>query len=70
MKRAFQRTMKKLTRTSFAARADALHAESRAEVAKMCAEGRGWEGLRRNVARLGIKSDSGDRPKLVFGARR
>jgi hypothetical protein len=71
MKRVIRRAIKKLTRTKFSARGDALRAESRAEIAKMCADGRGWEGLRANVALLGIKTGAGaTRPKMVFGAKR
>lgn len=70
MKSVLLRAVKSLTRSEFSARGAALRAESRAEVARKCAAGRGWEGLRENAALLGLKSDSGSRPKMVFGARR
>lgn len=70
MKSVLLRAVKSLTRSEFSARGAALRAESRAEVARKCAAGRGWEGLRGNAALLGLKSDSCSRPKMVFGARR
>lgn len=47
-----------------------LSAESRARMAKLSAEGRAWEGLRENVALLGIKTEDGSRPKMIFRAKR
>ena len=65
-----QRVMQAIFRSDFSARIDAVHAELRADVARKCAEGKAWDGLRENVALLGLKTDAGSRPKLVFGARR
>jgi hypothetical protein len=70
MKRALLRTIKALTQSEFSARGDAVRAESRAAMARKCAEGKAWEGLCENVALLGIKTDGSSRPKLVFGAKR
>lgn len=70
MKRRLLRALKTLTRTEFSARGDALRAESRAAMARKSAEGKAWEGMCENVALLGIKTDAGSRPKMVFGARR
>jgi hypothetical protein len=70
MKHRLLRILKSLTQSEFAARGDAVRAESRAEVARMCAEGRAWEGMRKNAALLGIKTDGGARLKVIFGGRR
>ncbi len=39
-------------------------------MARMSAEGKGWEGLKGNVSLLGLRMDSGSRAKRVFGGRR
>ena len=70
MKRALLAAIGSLDRSGFSARGDALRAESRAEVARKCAQGQAWRGLRENVASLGIKTGSGSRPKMVFGGSR
>lgn len=70
MKGVLLRAVKNLTRSGFAARGDAIRAESRAAMARKRAEGKAWEGLRENVALLGIKTDGASRPKMVFGAKR
>jgi hypothetical protein len=45
------------------------HKESREEIRRMSAEGRGWEALRKNVALLGIDTSPGSpKPKMIFGA--
>ena len=70
MKRVLLRAISSLTRSDFSARGDTLRAESRADVSRMCAEGRAWEGMRENAALLGIKTDPGSRIKVLFGAGR
>jgi hypothetical protein len=70
MKGALQRAFRSLIRSDFAARGDAVRAESRARVARMSADGRSWEGLCENVALLGIKVEASSRPRMVFGAKR
>lgn len=70
MKRVLLRTINSLTRSDFTARGDAVRAESRAAMARKSAEGKAWDGLRENVALLGIKTDGASRPKMVFGAKR
>lgn len=70
MKRVLLRAINSLTRSDFAARGDAVRAESRAAMARKSAEGKAWDGLRENVALLGIKTDGSTRPKMVFGAKR
>ena len=70
MKRVLLRAFKSLSRSAFSARGDAVRAESRAEMARQCAEGKAWDGMRENVALLGIKTGSGSRLRMVFGARR
>ena len=68
MKRVIPRGLHAETRTEFSARVDAVHVKSRAAVTRQAAEGNAWEGMRRNVALLGIRTDSASRPKMVFGA--
>ena len=68
MKQILHRTIKTLTRSDFSARGDAVRAESRAAVARDCDEGRAWDGIRKNTALLGMKTDSASRPKVMFGA--
>lgn len=48
---------------------DAIHVASRADMARLSAEGKAWEGLKENVSLLGLKMDSGSRAKMVFGER-
>lgn len=47
-----------------------MHAEFRAEIAQKVREGKAEEVLRENLGLLGIKTDTGARPKMVFGAKR
>lgn len=59
------RAIKSHVRSDFAARGDALRAESRAEVAKLSSEGRAWDGMRANVALMGMRSHEGSRTRIV-----
>jgi hypothetical protein len=68
VKRVLHRAMHTITRSEFSARVDAVHADSRAEVARKTAEGKAWNGIRENAALLGMRTDSASRPKMVFGA--
>ncbi len=70
MKRVLLRAISSAFRSDFAARGDAIRAESRADVARKVAEGEAWEGMKTNAALLGIKSGADSRVKMVFGARR
>jgi len=70
MKRALLRLIHALSQSGFSARGDAMRAESRAEMAHMSGEGKAWNAMRKNVALLGIRTDSGSRPKMVFGTKR
>jgi hypothetical protein len=70
MKRVLHRAINSLTRSEFSARGDAARAESRAAMSRKSAEGKAWDGMRENVALLGIKTDGRARPKMVFGAKR
>lgn len=70
VKRIFNRAIRAITRSEFSARVDAIHVASRATMARMSAEGKGWEGLKGNVSLLGLRMDSGSRAKRVFGGRR
>lgn len=64
------RAIKSHVRSDFAAHGDALRAESRAEVAKLSSEGRAWDGMRTNVALMGMKSHEDSRTRIVsLGAR-
>lgn len=70
MKRALLRAISSLTRSEFSARGEAVRAESRAAMARKSAAGNAWDGMRENVALLGIKTDGASRPKMVFGSKR
>jgi hypothetical protein len=70
MKRVLLRAINSLTRSDFSDRGDAVRAESREAMARKSAEGKSWEGLRENVSLLGLKTNTGSRPKMVFGAKR
>lgn len=48
---------------------DTVHAESRAEIARLLAEGRGREGLDANAKLLGLSRDSQKRPKMIFDTK-
>jgi hypothetical protein len=69
MKRAL-RSISALFRSDFAARGDALRAESRANVARNCAQGKAWEGMASNVSLLGIHADSATRTRVIYGGGR
>jgi hypothetical protein len=68
MKREVCRGLHAVTRSEFSARVDAVHAESRAVAARKSAHGKAWDGIRENVALLGIRAESATRPKMIFGA--
>ena len=51
---------------NFEARGNKLRAEARAEVTDYCAKGKAWEGLRKNVALLGIRG----KPRVLFAGSR
>jgi hypothetical protein len=69
VKRIFHRAVRAITQSEFSARVDAIHVASRADMARLSAEGKAWEGLKENVSLLGLKMDSGSRAKMVFGER-
>ncbi len=49
----------------------AFHAESRARIAKLAAEGKGRQALAESVRLLGIDLKNGERPRLVgYNGRR
>lgn len=60
--------LKRLGRSEIDDRIEKLHADSRAEIAKLCAEGRGKEGMQANAALLGLHTN-GSKPKMIFGRR-
>ncbi len=68
--RRFFRALKLLTRSKLATREDKLRTESRAEMARMAAQGRAWEQMGKNVSHLGIDTKSGSKAQLVYGAGR
>lgn len=61
--------LKTLLATKVDKQVDRLHAESRAEIARAVAEGRGREGLKESAALLGLSSN-GTKPKMIFGSKR
>ena len=61
------RAIQSLTQSEFAARGDAIRSETRAEVARMCAEGRALEGMQANAALMGMRFGSGSRTKVILG---
>jgi hypothetical protein len=69
MNGVIMRAFRRLTRSEFSARGDIVRGISRARMAKLTSEGRAMDGLRENVALLGIKTDSGTRPRLLFGEK-
>lgn len=70
MKRVLLSAINSLIRSEFSARGNAVRAESRAAMARKSAEGKAWDGMRENIALLGMKTDGASRPRMVFGAKR
>jgi len=70
VKRFLLSAIHSLTRSDFAARGDAYRAESRAEMFRMASQGKAWDAMSKNVSYMGIRTDSGSKPKMIFGACR